>query len=289
MKGRFIGIATAFLLVICALAAFSQEATLARLDGAAAVLESEVSGFQAAQACYGEGAATSRKAAFMRLLEAAIADKAMRDSGAAALGEADFKAEAERIDKETRAPDILACIKDALGDRYVRVFVRPTLIESRLRILLMKDAKIQAGPRAKAEGAIARIKKGSSMEGAAKEFGLEYSSMTYTEQAPEGGMVRGRMPWSPFEKDFIEKNLKDLKPGELKGEAIESDFDFRLVRLLSTDAKGWRFETAFARKLSQEDWLKSRPRMKLEISDEALRSWINGINGNPRLVATEVQ
>jgi hypothetical protein len=257
------------------------------------VTESEVSGWQEAQACYGEGAVTSRKGAFMRLLEAAIADKAMRDSGAAVLGEPDFKAEAERIDKETRAPDILTCIKKALGDQYVRVFVRPTLIESKMRVLLMKDPKIQAGPRGKADSALEKIKKGSSMEGAAKESGLEYSSMTYTAEAPEGessgGMARGRMPWSPFEKDFIERNLKGLKPGELKGEVVESDFDFRLVRLLSTDGKGWRFETAYARKLGQEEWLKSRPRMRLEILDEGLRAWIKGINGNPRLVATELQ
>jgi hypothetical protein len=52
-------------------------AVAARLDGRAAVAEHDLSDWQAAQACYGEGALTSRRAALMRLVEAAIAEKAM--------------------------------------------------------------------------------------------------------------------------------------------------------------------------------------------------------------------
>ncbi|MBI5244094.1 MAG: hypothetical protein HY922_10535 [Elusimicrobia bacterium] len=288
-------------------------AVVAKLDGEAVVTEAGLSDWQASQACYGEGAITSRNAGLMRLLEAAIAEKAMRQAGVAALTDADLAAEAARIDRETRAPDILECIKKTLEpgvrdafsarassqapggagegkERYLAAFVRPTLVESRLRTFLIQDSGVQADPRRRIQDVLARLSKKASMESAAKEAALAYSSSTYAVEAPsETSIEPGRMPWSPFEKDFIEKYLKGLKAGQLRKEPIETDYDFRGVRLLKTDGKKWTFESVYAPKVSQEDWFKSAPKMKLEISDEGLRQWVKGIKGNPRLAAAEVK
>ncbi|HAH06963.1 MAG TPA: hypothetical protein DCM05_10635 [Elusimicrobia bacterium] len=262
-----------------------RDAVVAKLDGVAVVTEGELADWQAAQACYGEGALTSRNAGLMRLLEAAIAEKALKDTGASKFTQAEVEAEAARIDRETRAPDILACIKNGLkGERYLKAFVKPTLVESKLRSYLMQDVGVQAGSRKKVEDAIRKARQGS-LQKAAKQYGLVYSSMTYSLEATTGSAL----PWSPYEKEFIEQHLKKLKAGELGKAAIESDYDFRAVRLLKTDGKKWFFESAYALKLDQVEWLKGMPKMKLEILDEGLRGWVKGIKGNPRLVATEVQ
>jgi len=271
----------------------------ARLDGRAAVTEGDLSDWQAAQACYGEGALTSRRAALMRLVEAAIAGKAMLLAGRAGISDSDLSAEAERIDRETRAPEILACIKKALAprERYLRVFVRPTLVESRLRAFLIRDPGVQAGPRGRIEKALSRARKGVMMENAAKEAGLAYSSSTYSlapstdaDTAARYGGGRAA-PWSPFEEDFIRRFLQELKPGTLRKEPIETDYDFRIVRLLHADGvRGrWTFESVSAAKISQEEWFKSLPKMKLEIMDEEMRAWIKSIQGNPRLAAAEIR
>jgi len=117
------------------------------------------------------------------------------------------------------------------------------------------------------------------------------------------------MPWSPSEEDFIRKFLFELKPGELRKEPIETDYDFRLVRLLQRDdvrgpystrtsseaireageGRRWRFESVTAAKVSQEDFFKSAPKMRLEVSDEELRAWLKSIHGNPRLAAAEIR
>ena len=277
------------LLVLAGCASFScaaaeppraPDATVAaRLDGQPALTEGDISDWQAAQACYGAGALTSRRAALMRLVEAAVAEKAMARAGKA-FSEAGLSAEAERIDRETQAPAILACIKKTLQprERYLRVFVRPTLVESRLRSFLIADPGVQAGPRERSEKVLARVRKGAGMGAAARGAGFAYSSATYS--------LAGS---SPFEEDFIRRFLQGLKPGELRQEPIESDYDFRLVRLLGSESGRWTFESASVPKVSQEQWFQSAPKMRLEIADKEMRAWMKGIKGNPRLAAVEIR
>jgi hypothetical protein len=128
---------------------------LARLEGRAAVTEPELSDWRAAQSCYGPGAPASREAAFLRLIEAAIAEEAMRRHGAPALSEEDLARDAERIDRETSAPDVLACVKAGFGsrrERYLAVFVRPALVESRLRELIGRERHGGGAPGGPAAG-----------------------------------------------------------------------------------------------------------------------------------------
>ncbi|MBI5597446.1 MAG: hypothetical protein HY928_15260 [Elusimicrobia bacterium] len=245
---------------------------VARLDGRTIVTDADIAGWSAAQACYGEGALTSRKAAFMRLTEAAVADKAMRGHGGPVIDDKAVAEDAARIDKETQAPDILACIKAALGADFQRVFVRPSLIESRLRLFLMRDARVQAPARAKAALARRRALEGSGLESAAKELGLHYSSASYSAgPEPIGALLAG------------------TPQGKFLDEPFETDYVFQAVRLLHKDGKGGTFEAATVRKAGQDEWFGSLPKMTLEIYDDGLREWAAGLKGNPRLTAVEIK
>lgn len=285
---------TIVLAALAAVPAAAEPPTAARLDGSAYLTEADLSDWSAAQGCYGEDAITSRKAAFMRLTEAALAEAAMKAEGGPVFDAVALSSEAARIDRETRAPDILACIKRALGpgeERYLRVFVRPTLVESRLRTFLMNDAKVQEGPRGRVKEAIARARKGGSMEKAAAELKLQYSSSTYSLEPSTAAQFTPEARMAPppeFQKDFIERYLAGLKPGETRAEPIESDYSLQAVRLLSVDGPRRRFETAVALKTSQEEWFKSLPKRKLEILDQELHDWAKGLKGNPRLTAVEI-
>ncbi len=198
-----------------ALAVAAEESVAARLDGKAVITERDISDRQLHQSCYGADALTSRKAAFMRLLEARIAEKAMSAAGAPAITAADVKKEAARIDAETRAPEILECIKKSLGgpgDRYLATFVRPVLAESLFRTFLMNSKKVQAGPLGKIKKALELSAGGKSFEDAARETGLTYSSQTYSasesSSAVQAGPAGPGPRWSPMEAEFIEKYLK---------------------------------------------------------------------------------
>lgn len=258
------------------------------LDGKPIVSEADLADWSGAQGCYGEGALTSRRAAFMRLTEAALAEAAMRAHGGPDITEADVAKDAERIDKETQAPDILACIKAALKDDYRRLFVRPSYAESRLRLYLMRDAKVQEGRKKRVLEAARKAAGRGGLEAAAAELGLHYSSSTFSE-SPSSGAYRPDLPPAEYQKDFIEKNLKPLKVGAFSPEPIETDYTFQTVRLLRHDEKGWLFETAVARKLGQEEWFKSLKRFTLDIRDADLRGWVLSIKGNPRLSAVDIE
>ncbi|TPW20817.1 MAG: hypothetical protein FD126_1305 [Elusimicrobia bacterium] len=285
MIGGWLGLllASAFFLAVPAAA---QDVVL--LDGKPIISEADLADWSGAQGCYGEGALTSRRAAFMRLTEAALADAAMRSYGGPDITDADVAKDADRIDKETQAPDILACIKSSLGPEYRRVFVRPSYTESRLRLFLMKDAKVQAGERKKVTDAAAQAKGKGGLEAAAKALGLHYSSATFS-LTPSTSGFRPDLPPAEYQAEFIKKNLEPLQAGAFSPEPIETDYTFQTVRLLRHDEKGWLFETAVARKLGQEEWFKSLPRFKLEIRDSDLHDWVLSIKGNPRLSAVDIQ
>lgn len=262
--------------------ALAAAVVVAVLAGQTVISEADVADYQATQACYGEGALTSRQAAFMRLLEAAIAEEAMAGHGGKRLSEADLKTDAARIDKETRAPDILACIKAHFGAdeaRYRRIFVRPRLAESRLRDFLAKAEAVQGQPRRQAKEAAAKAAKGMPLEQAALSSGLVYSSATYSLEAS----TRPSPGRSGFEEGFINARLRGLTTGQLSAEPMESDYDLSLVRLLAVDGPRFTFELASVRKRSQEQWFSSLPKMSLRIDDAALKAWIASIKGNPRL------
>lgn len=285
MLAKVIFAAPIFLLGALPLSA--QDAVVARLDGTSIISEADLSGWSAAQACYGEGALTSRRAAFMRLTEAALADKAMRENGGPVIDDAVVAADAARIDRETQAPDILACIKGALGKDYQRIFVRPSVTEASLRLFLMRDAAVQAPARKKVETAQQRALKGESLEAVSKELGLYYSSATYSLN-PATASFRPETAPAEYQKEFIAKHLKGLSVGKFLDEPLESDYTFQAVRLLAQDEKGWFFETAVARKVGQEDWFAGLKKAKLEVLDAELHGWVKGIKGNPRLKAVEV-
>ena len=276
----------AFFVLLLAVPAAAQDVVL--LDGKPIISEADLAGWGGAQGCYGEGALTSRRAAFMRLTEAALADAAMRAYGGPDITDGDVAKDAERIDKETQAPDILACIKASLKDDYRRVFVRPSYTESRLRLYLMRDAKVQAGERKKLLEAVEKAKGKGGLEAAAKALGLHYSSSTFS-LTPSTSGYRPDLPPTEYQAEFIKKNLEPLKVGAFSPEPIETDYTFQVVRLLKHDEKGWLFETAVARKLGQEEWFKSLPKFKLEIRDADLRDWVKSIKGNPRLSAVEIE
>jgi hypothetical protein len=70
------------------------------------------------------------------------------------LGQAETDAEVQRINSTTRAPDVLAEIKHALGDdpkRFADTVAQPIVIERELRTRFANDAKLHAASRASAE------------------------------------------------------------------------------------------------------------------------------------------
>jgi len=283
--------ARSFLFAFLFLVAGRLEAAQVAAVGAGGITEQDLSDWQAAQSCYGEDAIVSRKAGFMRLFEASILEELLARR-ARPLTKEDYKKETARIDEETRAPEILACIKKYFGgdnSRYRRVFVRPILTQRFIRELVKFDARVQAGAYGLRDAVLKDISKKRNFAEIGRSRGIVYSTAVYSlEEDAAAPAAEPWKRWSPYEASFIEENLKALKPGEVKFGPIEDELTLRFVRLIDVAGKKYYFESLLLQKLSTEDFLKTVKKVPCKINDGELRAWASSIKGNPLLAPAEI-
>jgi hypothetical protein len=260
--------------------------------GSGAVLEQDILDWQAAQGCYGPEAITSRKAGFMRLFEAAILNEVL-NLAARPITPEEYSKEAARIDAETRAPEILACIKKHFGDdtyRYGRVFVRPILAQRFIREFVKSDPGVQARAYSLRGKISAEAAKGTRFGDIASSAGVKYSTAVYSLEADTAAAAAAEPwnRWSPFEAAFIEEHLKDLRPGSAKPQPIEDELNIKFVKLIGVTGKKYYFESLTIPKISTEEYLKDIPKILCRIFDKELRDWAAPIKGNPILAPAEI-
>ncbi len=261
--------------------------------GNGVVSEQDIADWQAAQGCYGEDAITSRKAGFMRMYEAAILEEVLNGQAKRPVKAEEYDAEVARIDRETRAPDILACIKKYFGGdgpRYRRVFIRPILVQRGIREFVKNSAAVQAKAYALRDGILKDMAKKKSFRDIGADRGVTYSTSAYAvqEDTAAPAALEPWKRWSPFEAAFINEHLKDLKPGEAAARPIEDDAGLRFVRLISVAGITYYFETLSLPKITTEDYLKLIPKLPARINDKELHDWAAPIKGNPLLAPADL-
>lgn len=281
------------LLALWAPACAAAPAPVAVVGGDERIDEADVADFSAAEACYGPDALTARRASFMRLFEGAITVSVLRREAGQEPARADYEKEAARVDRETKAPDILLCIKRLFSfepgtgfkskggeERYHRIFLRKLILNSRFYGFVSEDAKVQKAYR-EARGKVAEgLKQGRGLADLGAELHLAFSTRTYAVEAST--REAGGPPWNPFEKDFIEARLKGLAPGEL-APPIDEGQGSQFVRLLSKDGGRYHFESLLVPKLDAAAWLRTIPKLSCVINDLELDGWVRGLVGNPML------
>lgn len=128
------------------------------------------------------------------VIERLVKDELRRQSAlervyGVSVGAADLAAEARRIDATSRAPEMLAEIKAALGndpDRFAQTFVRPIVVERLLRDRFENDDARHAPQRRLAEAVRARL---LATEGAG------FSAQLAVMKAATGGHLQEQVTW----------------------------------------------------------------------------------------------
>lgn len=277
-----------------------EKGMVAGIGASGMISELDLADFSAAESCYGPDAINSRKAGFMRMLEATVGEEALRRDAGTMITPGDYEAEIERVDRDTRAPEILGCIKKHFGfdpdsgkfrdaegrNRYKRVFLRKYIVQARVFRFTRYDPKIQKEAYRMRDAVSSATARGESFSALAGKYGFTYSTHSYAlEERKEASSPAGAagpssaMAWSPFEKQFIEEHLAALKPGGMKREPIESADDIQFVRLLSVTDGGYYFESLRINK--KDDYFRTAPKLRGIIKDEELKKWILGMPGNP--------
>lgn len=255
---------------------------VAQVGEGGVVSEQDLADWQATQACYPEGL-TSRKAAFMRELEATLMEAILTREGNLKITDQDYEREAARARAETRAPDILACIENHfIGDnrRYWHVFLRPLLANRIFYDFVASSPLVQNKAFKASEKVLKLLKKGKSFEKIASSLNLLITKKTFFKEDPSANNPQSPIRWNPAQTDFIESYLKNLKPGVALKNPIESQEAIRFVRLIAADGNRYDFEEIVIGKISAQEWCARLKKFPAEIADSDIKSWLSGIKGN---------
>lgn len=262
------------------------------------VTERDLEDFRQSEGCYGPDAINSRKAGLMRMLESGVFETVL-ERAKISISTGEFEQELLRIDRETRAPEMLDCIKAHFqfekgtgfkGDgrrRYERIFLRKNIVGRKFHDFITSDPRVQGEVFKARDQILKEAGKGEAFAKLAEKYKADYSSRTFTMEEPKeaAGSPAGPpfMRWSPFEKDFIEQHLKDLSPGRMKPSPIEAGDTFQFVKLLSVADGKYHFESLLLKKRSMGDYFLASPKIPCRINDPELRDWVKGITGNSTL------
>jgi hypothetical protein len=193
-------------------------------------------------------------------------------------------AEAKRIDEETKAPDILACVKKAFGrnrEDYLTYFVSPSLYNRKVHSAFNLSVSIHKEAIEKIEAVKAEVfKKPEKFETIGRSRG-NFESSAYPPKekntTPEILIPYGFGEKTDYaENPFVKNVLSRLKLGEIFPNVVEDDYSYKLVKLLSSE-KGndgvtrYRFEAITVAKRSFDEWFREINKdVTIKICDKSL-------------------
>lgn len=191
-----------------------------------------------------------------------LVDDATEQEVAKALGvfpeQADIKAFAEHVDSTTKAPELLAAVKNVFAtdiNSYERLYLLPKMVNIALHSAYSIDENINRDILSKIEKAYSEIISGASFEVTAKVNGLDYiSSSAKNEDMNVPELLQGYFTKNDFQKPKLFEVLEKLKDGEVYHGIVEDKDFYQIIRLISSESGIYNFEAIIAKKQSYEDW-----------------------------------
>lgn len=177
--------------------------------------------------------------------------------------EEDLKKENERIDRETKAPEILDCVKKVFSQnrkKYDDFFVAPGLLNRIVRRTFSLSPEIQKNPRQKIESLRAEVSATpSKFNEIGKTAPIFNENVAYPPSAKEGGktpdVLAPYFPQEDYSNDPLIINvLSKMKPGEIFSSIVEDDDFYKLVKLVSKKDNSYVFSAIAVPKEKFDPW-----------------------------------
>lgn len=186
----------------------------------------------------------------------------------------------DHIDNTTRAPEILDRVKQVFGnDRaaYERIYIEPKIINVKLRSWYSHDARIHQGEKALIEKAYYLARSGKSMEEAAQETGLPFSTI---EPGKNNGFLTPQLeeffPDSERpQNDPMISILETLSDGMIYQNIVEDDQGYKVIKLVHKNDSHYIMEAITSSKRSFTEWfLENATSIHIEIFDMEMKNMI---------------
>lgn len=180
-----------------------------------------------------------------------------------------LRRKARWIDRNTKDPKTLGCIKSVYRGRraaYLRNVVRPTLVNPKLHGLFSRDTLIHKSERKSIAKILMKIIE--SPESLSASAGYD----TFRVLRVRGGKVLRH--GLEFRQDpIIDSVLARLKPGQVWRNVVEDDYSYRVVRLLWFDDTSYTYDGVVVKKKDFDEWFReyATSHVEIEIYDTLLR------------------
>lgn len=230
---------------------------------------------------YGNTAATT-EAITVALINEAIERGVARQLGVAATPE-DVRDLAKHADTTSQAPELLKQVKTIFGAdqaSYKRLFLEPRITSRKLHEYQRFSPQLQQEQRTQIEKVQAGLKKGDTLQQAAKGAGLEAVASDIDDKPIElpDELKRLQSPSDAVPKDPLLPLLAKLSVGGFIPNIIEDDSSYRIVRLTSKDQQRYRIETVRVEKAPFDSWYKTQcSKVSVSFAEGALEKNIKAL------------
>ncbi len=204
----------------------------------------------------------NREAALAALITEAIESEVARKVGQTASA-SDLQALNTHVDTTTKAPEILAHIKQVFGaDRasYERLFLSPRIINSRLHTYFAHNLQLHTEERGHIEQALQLARAGKPLSVAAKECGLRYVPFgnTPSSETTPGAPAPSILMQPMSTEDTLSRVVRSLRVGEVGSAIVENDVCYSVIRLLERRDQTFRGESIVAMKSPFDPWFQAK-------------------------------
>jgi hypothetical protein len=185
----------------------------------------------------------------------------------------DLMDSAKNIDKNTKAPEILKCVKRVFGNKtnyYLRLYVRPVLINYKLHQTFSFSEKIHQQEIAKIEQIRQEINEGKDL----REF-KEYKQFEVDKQKDIPDLLKEAD--IQFSEDYlVVEVLQKMSKGEIWPNIIADDYTYQIIRLLNEDEGKYYCDGVMVNKKSFDSWFRDYvgQNIKIEIKDKDIEKKI---------------
>lgn len=186
------------------------------------------------------------------------------------------------VDRTTKAPEILAKVKEAFGDdkaAYERIYIAPKILNRKLRVWYSRNPNIHKVTKVSIEKAYSLVHSGKSMEEAAHVCGLLFSTIEHER--------RNKVMPSALKRYFPERDIsstsdnrmtsliEDLSEGEICKDIVESDHGYQIIKLVKKGGARYTLEAITAKKRPFQKWfLEQAEKVPVRIFDKELEKEI---------------
>jgi hypothetical protein len=251
--------------------------------GASAVTRHDIDRRIAIEQAY--GGTLTREGGLASIVNDLIEREVVRSIGLLPDG-AELQTFSDHADQTSKAPEILAAVKRIFGSdsaAYRDIYLAPRLINLKLHDYFNRDTLLQAAARHSVERAYGLAARGEPFAAAAVQTGLRYSIDSLRDRPR--GLPAELMRYSGGDStthDPYMDLIARMAPGEFFKTIVETDDDYRVVRLLRRDDSLQVVESIVADKGDFDSWFRREAsRVHIAIADRRTRSSL--IRAYPRL------